>query len=59
MEDLAEIKRLLIDISRKLDLLLEDKEITGMMKLSEISLKDFLENEPDLYSIKDLKVRYR
>ncbi len=59
MEDLAEIKRLLIDISRKLDLILEDREITGMMKLSEISLKDFLESEPDLYSIKDLKVRYR
>jgi hypothetical protein len=30
-----------------------------MMKLSEISLKEFLENEPDIYSIEDLKVRYR
>jgi hypothetical protein len=30
-------------------------EIIGIMKLSEISLKDFLENEPDIYSIKDLK----
>ena len=59
MEDLTEIKRLLIDISRKLDLILEDREIIGMMKLSEISLKDFLESEPDLYSIKDVKVRYR
>jgi len=59
MDDLAEIKKLLVDISRKLDLILEDREITGIMKLSEVSLKDFLENEPDLYSIKDLKVRYR
>ena len=59
MEDLTEIKRLLMDISRKLDLILEDREIAGIVKLSEISLKDFLENEPDLYSVRDLKVRYK
>lgn len=35
--ELAEIKRLLIEISRKLDELLEEKEITTMMKLSEVS----------------------
>ena len=29
-----------------------------MMKLSEVSLKDFLEDESDIYSIKDVKVRY-
>jgi len=57
--DLAEIKRMLVEISRKLDEMIEEKEITGMMKLSEISLKEFLENEPDIYSIEDLKVRYR
>ncbi len=27
--------------------------------LSEYSLSDFLETEPDLYSVSDLKVRYR
>ncbi|MBC7334538.1 MAG: hypothetical protein H5T85_08870 [Actinobacteria bacterium] len=56
--ELADIKRLLTEISRKLDELLEEKEIKGMMKLSEVSLKDFLENEPDIYSIEDVKVRY-
>jgi hypothetical protein len=57
--DLAEIKKMLVEISRKLDEIIEEKEITGMMKLSEISLKEFLENESDIYSIEDLKVRYR
>jgi len=57
--DLAEIKKMLVEISRKLDEMIEEREITGMMKLSEISLKEFLENEPDIYSIEDLKVRYR
>ena len=57
--ELADIKKLLIEISRKLDELLEEKEITAIMKLSEVSLKDFLEDEPDIYSIEDVKVRYR
>jgi len=35
-----------------------NKEIESMIKLSELSLKKFLENEPDLYSDDDLK-RYR
>jgi hypothetical protein len=56
--DLAEIKKLLLDISRKLDEMIEERETTSMMKLSELSLKEFLEGEPDIYSIKDLRVRY-
>ncbi len=35
-----------------------NKEIESMIKLFELSLKNFLENEPDLYSDDDLK-RYR
>ena len=35
-----------------------NKEIESMIKLSELSLKNLLENEPDLYSDDDLK-RYR
>jgi len=27
--------------------------------LSEYSLSEFLENEPDIYSVSDLKVRYK
>jgi hypothetical protein len=57
--ELADIKRILTEMSRKLDELLEEKEIAAMMKLSEVSLKDFLDDEPDIYSIKDVKVRYR
>ena len=57
--DLAEIKKMLVVISRKLDEISEERKITSMMKLSEVSLKEFLENEPDIYSIEDLKVRYR
>ena len=57
--ELADIKRLLTEISRKLDELLEEKEITAMMKLSEVSLKNFLEDEPDIYSIEDVKIRYK
>ena len=47
--DLAEIKKMLVEISRKLDEMIEEREIMGMMKSSEISLKE----------IEDLKVRYR
>ena len=39
--ELADIKRLLNEKSWKLDELIEEKEITAMMKLSEASLKDF------------------
>ena len=38
----------------------EPEDITGsLMKLSELSLHDFLANEPDIYTVDDLKVRYR
>ena len=57
--ELADIKRILTEMSRKLDELLEEREITAMMKLSEVSLRDFLEDEPDIYSVEDVKVRYR
>jgi len=38
----------------------EDRAITrGLMKLSERALAPILENEPDIYSVDDLKVRFR
>ncbi|MDD1727261.1 MAG: hypothetical protein LUQ08_05555 [Methanothrix sp.] len=38
----------------------EPEDITGsLMKLSELSLHDFLAGEPDIYTVDDLKVRYR
>ncbi len=57
--EVRDIKRYVIEISKKVDELLYEKEITSMMKLAEKSLSDFLENEPDIYKISDLKVRYK
>ncbi len=57
--EVRDIKRYVIEISKKFDELLSEKEIVSMMKLSEKSLSSFFENEPDIYKITDLKVRYR
>lgn len=38
----------------------EPEDITkALMKLSELSLHDFLASEPDIYTDDDLKVRFR
>lgn len=38
----------------------DDRRITrGLMKLSERALAQYLESEPDIYTVKDLKVRFR
>lgn len=57
--EVTDIKRHIIEISEKLDELLYEKEIVSMMKLSEKSLSEFLKEEPDIYKISDLKVRYK
>ncbi len=57
--EVKDIKRYVIEISKKLDELLYEKEIISMMKLAEKSLSGFLEDEPDIYKIEDLKVRYK
>ena len=57
--DLREIKSLLSALNKKIDMLIEDRETLSVMVLAERSLKDFLEREPDVYSVKDIKVRYR
>jgi hypothetical protein len=55
--ELKEIKSLLSELKRKMDVLLEEKETSAMMVLSEKSLKEFLEKEPNIYTIKDIKVK--
>ncbi|MEE9376462.1 MAG: hypothetical protein V3V33_00315 [Candidatus Lokiarchaeia archaeon] len=35
-----------------------NQKIDAITKISEDSLKEFLENEPDLYTDEDLKLRY-
>ena len=56
--ELREIKQHLMELSKKLDELVYAREVVAMMKLSEKSLK-FLEDEPDVYSVEDLRVRYQ
>ena len=52
--DLKEIRNLLSTLNKKIDALIEDKENLPYMVLAEKSLKDFLEKEPDIYTVKDL-----
>jgi hypothetical protein len=56
--DIKEMKGLLKALNDKIDILIKSRETLSMMLLSERSLKEFLDEEPDIYSIKDLKVRY-
>ena len=57
--EIKEIKLQINGISKKFDILLEEKEIMSIMKLSEKSLSSFLIGEPDIYCLEDLKVRYK
>ncbi|MEG3223988.1 MAG: hypothetical protein BME94_00315 [Methanobacteriales archaeon Met13] len=57
--EINEMKEQIREISKKLDLILEEKEINSLMELSEKSLNDFFEDEPDIYQMNDLKVRYQ
>ena len=57
--EVKDIKQRVIEISKKIDDLMYEKEITAMMKLAEKSLSGFFEDEKDIYKISDLKVRYK
>jgi len=56
--DLKEIKNLLSLLNKKIDVLIESRDTLSLMLLAEKSMKDFLIEEPDVYSMKDVKVRY-
>ncbi|MHA1652883.1 MAG: hypothetical protein ACTSYX_05700 [Candidatus Thorarchaeota archaeon] len=56
--ELREIKKHILEISRKLDELIHEREIVSLMRLSERSL-EFLEEEPDIYTVEDLRTRYK
>lgn len=53
------MKQMLKDISRKMDDVLDESMTAALMKLSDESISELYENEPDLYSVADLKVRYK
>jgi hypothetical protein len=57
--DVKEIRQQVNEISRKLDLLLHERETFAVMKLSEQALYSFLEEEPDIYSVRDIKAAYK
>ncbi len=57
--DIKDIKQQMREISKKIDEIVYEKEISSFMRLSDRSLSKFLEDEPDIYSLKDLKVRYK
>ena len=57
--EVRDMKQHIIEISKKIDGLLYERETASMMKLAETSLSGFLESEPDIYKIEDLKVRYK
>ncbi|MFP3984593.1 MAG: hypothetical protein ACLFU9_01325 [Candidatus Bathyarchaeia archaeon] len=57
--DVKEIKELLSALNEKIDRLIENRETLSLMILAQKSLKEFLTKEPEIYSIDDIKVRYR
>jgi hypothetical protein len=57
--DVKEIREQVKEISRKLDIILQERETIGIMALSERSLYKFLDEEPDLYSVQDIKAVYK
>ena len=57
--EVRDIKQHIIEISKKMDELMYEREISVMLKLAERSLSEFLEGEPDIYRTEDLKVRYK
>jgi hypothetical protein len=60
--DAASQKRSLPKINADLineDDLTEEEEMAAIMKLEEVSLRNFLEDEPDIYTLEDLKIRYK
>jgi hypothetical protein len=56
--DIEVIKEGVTEIRNMLDELMRQHETIGMMKLSERSLQEFLEDEPDIYTLDDAKVVY-
>jgi len=57
--DVQEIRAQVAEISKKLDLLLQERETLAVMKASEQALYQFLEEEPDLYSVRDIRAAYK
>jgi len=57
--DIKEIKGLISALNAKIDMLIAIGETLLLMMLAQRSLREFLREEPDIYSINDIKVKYR
>ena len=57
--EVKDIKQHLVEISKRVDELMYEREISAVMKLTEKSLSEFFKDEPDIYGMEDLKVRYK
>lgn len=57
--EVRDIKQHIIDMSKKIDELICEREVSAMMKLAEKPLSELFENEPAIYTIEDLKARYK
>ncbi|MHA1917047.1 MAG: hypothetical protein ACTSUV_01900 [Candidatus Ranarchaeia archaeon] len=55
--ELIKIKNMISLLDKKIDNLLHERESFAIMNLSEKSLKDFLDREPNLYTLKDVRRR--
>jgi hypothetical protein len=53
--DLREIKDLLSLVDKKLDMLMDRRDALSVMRCSESGLRAFLSDEPDLYTLEDVK----
>ena len=58
-KEVRDIKENILQTSHKLDELANERDVIAGMKLSEQALAPFLDEEPDLYSIKDVRVVYQ
>ncbi len=56
---IKETRNRIRSLNQELGALLNERDAHAYMSLSEDAISEIYENEPDLYSIKDLKVRYR
>ena len=56
--ELREVKEQIMLMSEKLDSILYERDMTAHMALLDVSLKAFLDDEPEVYSVRDLKVVY-
>ena len=54
--EVRDMKEHIVEISKKIDELLQERETVSMMKLVERSLARFVESEAVIYKIEDLKL---